>query len=368
MNVPEPDSMPSGIDPNGLSRACGLVDEGLARGLYIGAALYVSRGGIMAALHCVGHTDETRAVPIDEHILFDLASLTKPMVTAPSMLLLDADGKLGLDQPVTDFLADRNVEHLKDVTPVHLLTHTSGLPAWRDLHGGVGTREHALDTLFATPLDFRPGTRYEYSCLGYILLGLVVEAVSGVDLSSYARGRIFERLGMRNTLFNPSPNGSIASTGDCPRRGKIPKGVVHDLNAFTLGGVSGNAGLFGSVMDAALFCHSITLDRHSGVGSLWPPTIRNRIFANALAQGIGGHTLGGWFVHPNPLLPVSLATESTIKATIGHSGFTGTAIIIEEDYELCSVLLTNRVCGPKDVMAFRALRRSVFDAVIGAIV
>jgi len=356
------------LSPDGLSAACELVDKGLARGLYTGAALYVSRGGTTAVSHCVGHTDETRATAIDEHTLFDLASLTKPMVTALSVLLLEADGKLGLDQRVTEFFPQRALDHLKDVTLFGLVTHTSGLPAWRDLQGEQGTREHALETLFGVPLDCPPGTRYEYSCLGYIMLGLVVEAVTGEDLGSFARGRIFGPLGMGETLFNPGPSENIASTGMCPSRGRISKGMVHDLNAFAIGGISGNAGLFGSVRDAALFCHSITFASQSKVSSPLSSGIRNKIFANALAESIGGHTLGGWFIRPNLMLSAFAATHSTTKAAIGHSGFTGVAIIIDPCYELCSVLLTNRVCNPEDVTVFGTLRRSVFAAVLDTIV
>ena len=354
-----------GFDPERLAEACGLVDEGLARVLYTGAALFVSRRGVTAALHCIGHTDETMTTPVDEHTLFDLASLTKPMVTALSVLMLEADGKLDLRQPVSEFLPERDVKHLRDVSVFDLLTHTSGLPAWRDLHGGHGTREHALDSLFGVGLDCPPGTRYEYSCLGYIMLGLVVEAASGEDLDAFARGRIFGPLGMGETFFNPPASDNIASTGTCPERGRIRRGVAHDHNAFTIGGISGNAGLFSSVLDTAIFCHSITLAGYCWGVSPLISGIKSRIFANALPESLGAHTCGGWYIWPNPLLP---ATESTTKATIGHSGFTGTAIIIDPQYELCSLLLTNRVCKADDGLAFRTLRRRVFDAVLGAIV
>ena len=361
----EPNPERAGMDRERIGSAIDIVDEGLARGLYTGAALFVSRRGVTAALCCVGHTDETMTRPVDEHTLFDLASLTKPMATAPSILMLAEDGKLDLRQPVSEFLPERDLKHLRDVSLFDLLTHTSGLPAWRDLHGGHGTREHALDILFGIRLDCPPGTRYEYSCLGYIMLGLVVEAVSGEGLDAFARGRIFGPLGMGETFFNPPASDNIASTGTCPRRGRIPKGVAHDLNAFTIGGISGNAGLFSSVLDTAMFCHSITLAGYCWGVSPLISGIKSRIFANALPESLGAHTCGGWYIWPNPLLP---ATESTTKATIGHSGFTGTAIIIDPQYELCSLLLTNRVFSPDDGSALGTLRRRVFGAVLGAIV
>lgn len=356
----------AGLDTGTISTALELFQQGFARGLYTAGALLVSRKGQSVISHCIGNVDFGNSVPVDEHTLFDLASLTKPIVTAASTLsLIFRDGKIRLDQLVADFFSERNCENLCQVTISQLLTHTSGLPAWRDLHGESGDREHALEVLFDTPPVSQPGSNYEYSCLGYILLGLIIEKVSGQRLDEFARARIFEPLGMHDTSFSPVDRRKTAPTGWCERRGRQLVGEVHDLNSQAFQGVSGNAGLFSTLHDMARFCHSVT-DKcqesafYASIQADW-----NNLFANALPDNLGGHSLGGWFVWPNDMLPGNTIFKNGIAA---HTGFTGTAIIFDLQSEMCSVMLTNRVCIVGDGVEFRALRRKIFDAVLGAVV
>lgn len=366
MIVRDLDPAGAGFDEERLARAAGIVDEGAAADLYPGAALWVSRKGESALLHCVGHTSFSRKTRVDELTLFDMASVTKPMACASSVLLMCQDGLVHLGQTVGEFFPERTLPHLRDVTLHRLLTHTSGLPPWRDLYSNGQTREQAIDQLFAIPLEHAPGSHYAYSCMGYIMLSLVLEAVTGERIDQFARRRVFEPLGMRDTRFNPDAGsgGAIAATDHCPLRKREMVGEVHDGNAYVLGGISGNAGLFSTLEDSARFCHSITIGGVAGQELPFSPAVIKRMFANAIPEQIGGHTIG-WFIFPNDMMP---GGDLVSNAAIGHSGFTGTAIIIDPEHELCAVLLTNRVCSEDDGTRFRHLRRKVFNAVLGSIV
>lgn len=365
MSLSNPNPERAGMDRAKLDEVYNLLSDGLERGLYTGAALWVSRNDITAGLSCIGHTDQSRHTPVDTSTLFDLASLTKPIATATAVMMLINEGIISLDQRVDGFFPKHSADHLHNVTLFHLMTHTSGLPAWVQLYSPNVSVSHATDRLLQIPLKNAPGTHYEYSCLGYILLGLIVESVSGERLDSFVNKRIFEPLGMHDTMFNPRLNRPIASTGFCPYRGRELRGEVHDSNACAFGGISGNAGLFSSVQDMSIFCQSITNTRQSCIDLPSDTLIRKRFFDNALPDNIGGHTLSGWFISPNSLLPVD---DFGANTTIGHSGFTGTAIIINPCYNLCSAILTNRTCNPDDGAAFRTLRRRVLNGVLGAIV
>lgn len=365
-DIRQTDAKLAGFDPDRLSNAAKILDEGAKNDLYPGGVLWVGRKGVSALLHCTGHTDFSRQTAVDENTLYDLASLTKPVATASSILLLCQDGLIHLGMPVTDFFPERKLPHLSDVTLRHLLTHTSGLPPWKDFYSNDQTRDQVIEELFAVPLDHAPGTHYAYSCLGYIMLSLVIEKVTGERIDSFAHKRIFAPLGMHSTMYNPAPSAghTIAATDNCPLRGGLLVGEVHDGNAYALGGVSGNAGLFSTVKDLARFCHTITPGQSFHANSPFSPPVVQQMFANAIHERIGGQTIG-WFIFPNDMLP---AGDLVSKNAIGHSGFTGTAIIIDPDYQLCSVLLTNRVCRKDDGVLFRHLRRRVFNAVMGSIV
>ncbi len=354
------------MDRDRHKNAAKLLEQGVSDGLYPGGVVWASRKGFTGILHCAGYTDFSGRTPVDEHTLFDLASVTKPVAMASSMLLLCQDGAVHLGQPVVDFFPDRKLPHLRAVTLHHLLTHTSGLPPWKDMYSKGQTREQAIDELFQIPLDHEPGTNYAYSCLGYIMLSLVLEKVTGERVDSFAKRRLFEPMGMLSTGYNPSSNDgrAIAATDHCPYRKRQLVGEVHDGNAYALNGVSGNAGLFSSAEDLARFCHNITVGADHGEDSPFSPPVLRRMFANAIPERIGGQSIG-WFMFPNDMLP---GGDLVSKNAIGHSGFTGTAIIIDPDYDLCAVLLTNRVCRDDDGTAFRHLRRRIFNAVLGSIV
>ncbi len=350
-----------------LDSAAQLLEEGLKRRLYPGAVLYVSLRRKTALTKCVGHTDFSRKTAVTARTIFDLASLTKPLATAPAILLLHQDGLIDLDQSITDFFPNRNLPHLSTVTLRHLLTHTSGLPPWRDLYSKGQTRDQAIDELFTIIPEHDPGTDYAYSCLGYIMLGLVVEVVSGQNLDEFTRQRLFEPMGMHSTTFNPllvEPDTNLfAATGTSALRKRKLIGEVHDENAFVMGGVSGNAGLFSNINDIVVFCHSVINPHESGTNSPLEYSTLKIMLTNSIPEKIGMQSIG-WFMAGNSMLPIDFVS----KTAIGHTGFTGTAIIIDPEYELVIVLLSNIVCQDDDGGEFRKLRRNILNAAVRAIV
>lgn len=366
MNYDKTDKSTLRLDTKRLASAKKLFESGVEQMLYPGGALLVSLAGLTEMLIFDGYTDFTRETKVDEHTLFDLASLTKPIATAPAMLLLYQEGLIDLDQSIVEFFPKRNLPHLERVTLRHLLTHTSGLPPWRPLYLSGSSREQAIDELFSTELEHEPGTFYAYSCLGYIMLGLVVEAVIGEGLDRFVQRRFFEPMGMHNTMFNPVSKGNFvyAATDHSPVRMRKLFGEVHDDNAYALGGVAGNAGLFSNIMDLATFCRCITIQEQSCKKMPLNDVVLKHMFQNALPENIGMQSVG-WFMKGNKMLP---AGEFVSNFAIGHSGFTGTAVLIDPAYELFVILLTNRVCNDNDGLAFRMLRRSIINAVVGAIV
>lgn len=355
-----------GMDPERLARAARVLEEGAEKGLYPGGVLWVERKGVTVLVHSVGYTDFEQTVLVDENTLYDLASVTKPVAMASSMLILCQDGMVHFGEPVTDFFPERKLPHLNNVTIRHLLTHTSGLPPWKDMYSGGQNREQLIDELLAIPLDNEPGTHYAYSCLGYILLSVILEKITGTRLDEFVGSRVFKPLGMSNTGFNPvlKEGLKVAATDNCPMRKRKLVGEVHDGNAYAMGGVSGNAGLFSNAVDLARFCRAIMPSAKHVENSPFSVPSVTKMFTNAIPESVGGQTIG-WFIYPNEMLP---AGDLVSRRAIGHSGFTGTAVVIDPEFDLFVILLTNRVCREGDGTEFRHLRRRLLNAVLGSIV
>ncbi|MDH7601947.1 MAG: serine hydrolase domain-containing protein, partial [Armatimonadota bacterium] len=327
MNLVRNDASSAGMDPGRLQQAANLLEEGAQKGLYPGGVVWVERRGATVLVHSAGYVDFEQTAPVDQNTIYDLASVTKPVAMASSMLILCQQGRVHFGQLVTDFFPDRRLPHLKNVTLRHLLTHTSGLPPWKDMYSKGQSRQELIDELLAIPLDHEPGTHYAYSCLGYILLSVILEKITGIQLDEFASTHVFEPLEMHSTGFNPKAWSKfpIAATDNCPMRKCKLVGEVHDGNAYAMGGVSGNAGLFSSAADLAKFCRALVFAQSEAAGRSSPfalPSLR-KVFENAIPESIGGQTIG-WFTFPNDMMP---GGDLVSRRAIGHSGFTGTAVV-----------------------------------------
>ncbi len=248
------------------------------------------------------------------------------------------------------------------VTVRHLLVHTSGLPAHRPYYLAARSSEDVLDSVYATPLDTVPGARMVYSDLDYILLGEIVQRVSGEPLDAYLEAHVFGPLGMHDTGFRPPPWtwSDVAPTERDPWRGRLVRGEVHDENAYAMGGVSGHAGLFGSARDLARFARMLlargTLD---GVRVLDAAAIDT--FTRVQNPAVSHRALG-WET-PNG---INSAGHRMSARAFGHTGFTGVSLWIDPGRDLFVVLLTNRVNPTRANTRILDVRVRLADAVLAA--
>ncbi len=268
----------------------------------------------------------------DEATRFDMASMTK--ILAPTMLALRAleAGELTLDDTISRFFeapADKS-----DLTIRQLMTHTAGFVPSFHIYEAISDPQDALNCILRHPLETPPDGTVRYSCIGYITLGKILEQVYGLRLDAAARAEVFEPLGMQNTDYCPT-GGNFAPTEVDPQTGIAWCGVVHDENARFLGGVSANAGVFSDVADCAQFAAMLACD---GDGYLAPATLRKAITNHTPGQtmhrGLGFHLAG---------VPSSFCGDLFPSASFGHTGFTGTSLVIDPETGFYALLLTNRV-------------------------
>lgn len=300
--------------------------------------------------------------PADADTLWDLASVTKPIVALAVMALVQG-GVLTLDDTVGQHLADYRGTDKEQLTVRQLLTHTSGFPAELPLYRWCETREAMLAELRDAPLRFRPDTDVEYTSQGFIVLGLIAEAATGQGLDRIVRRTVTGPAGMARTRFRPDPaeRASAAATEDCPWRGGVVQGTVHDENAEVLGGIAGHAGLFASLTDmqalARLLCR--------GVRGEDTPVLSARTLATMIAPAtdhLRARRTLGWQGRDPFLSP---AGDLAGPRTFGHTGFTGTSLWVDPDAGRYVVLLTNRVHPTRRNAALARVRRQVHNVGFG---
>ena len=295
--------------------------------------------------------------------LWDLASLTKVVGLTSAMMLLVESRRIDLDAPLQRYIPEFTGRGKEGVTVRHLLTHSSGLPAWRPLYKEAEGPEAALALAIATPLDTMPGVRMVYSDLGAIILGELVARVSGQSFESFVRDRVFAPLGMHETMFRPPERlrARIAPTEVDPWRQRHLRGEVHDENAFALGGVSSHAGLFSTATDlvrlARMYLGGGALD-----GRQFVATSTIDLFT-AVQDSALSHRALGWET-PNG---TNSAGRLMSKRSFGHTGFTGTSFWVDRERGVFVILLTNRVNPTREHRGITGVRTAVADAVMGMV-
>ena len=335
-----------------------------------GAVVAVGYRDSVVLLAAVGHYGADDRRPVTTETVYDLASLTKVIgLTTAAMLLVDS-GKLDLDAPVQRYVPAFQGPNKERVMIRHLLTHSSGLPAWRPLYAESADREHALALVDTTPLMRQPGDTFVYSDLGAMVLAQAVQAVSGQRLDDFLAARLFGPLGMTSTRYLPPENwrSRIAPTeNDTVFRHRLLRGEVHDENAGRLGGVSGHAGLFSTAPDLARFAQWL-LDTRRGhappfaaLRRLSPPLVQ--MFTQRQNIPPGSSRALGW---DTPSENSSAGTQMGPNA-FGHTGFTGTSIWFDPDRDLFIILLTNRVNPTRANTRIFQVRRRVADLVNDAL-
>ncbi len=353
-----------GMRSGGLKAAEEAVWQECASGSFPGAAYLVLRRGQIVMQGACGIVGVERREPVEVGTLFDLASVTKPLTAAVMALCLAEDGRVSVLQKVGEFFPERKLPHLAEVSLKHLLTHTSGLPAWIDLYTGIEMREEALERLLSTPLGASPGSHFEYSCLGYILLGAILERVAGESLADFLRREVWGPLGMSDTGYGShfSCGRVFSSTLNCPARPRELVGEVHDGNAWRMNGISGNAGLFSNILDLSRYARAVFDPDGSGVplGRL----ARETYVTSQIPPEVGYQSFG-WFCQGSDYLP---GGDFLPSDTIGHTGFTGTSFLLVPSESLAMILLTNRICSDTDGSEICRTRRKYHNLVASAII
>jgi CubicO group peptidase (beta-lactamase class C family) len=357
-----PDSAPSGLASFDAATFDPLVRDGIRRGAYPGAALVIGRHDTVLFAKGYGRLTWSASSPaVDpESTIYDLASLTKVIVTTTSLMLLVERGKVRLDASVATYIPEFNGAGTAGITVRRLLTHTSGLRPTLPLHRDARDSAEALRMVFGQAPVAPPGTRVVYSDLNAILLGEIVRRVSGEPLAVFATREVLQPLGLRQTLFRPAAvlRTRIAPTGVW--RGHAVAGVVNDQNAVKLGGVAGHAGLFGTASDVARFAQFMLRG-----GSLPPPDGRRLLRVETVqrfttkATDFGRRSEAralGWQAVPTGE-PVSSAGTLFGQRSYGHTGWTGTSLWIDPDRDLFVALLTNRAYAPRARRPFTVLKQ-----------
>lgn len=316
---------------------------------------------------------------------FDLASVTKAVATTTMAMILYERGLLQLDAPISGVVPEflTNDPRRRQVTFRTLLAHSSGLPAYEKLFLRTRSRDELLAAAFATTLTTAPGTRAEYSDLGFIILAVALERLAGEPIDGFCQREVFSPLGMSNTTFNPAADlrPKIPPTADerqtagpepCadaparaietnPRstfRNRIVQGEVQDENAFVLGGVAGHAGLFSTAEDVARFAHAML----KGGG----PILRREtiaLFTQRESSPVGTSRALGW---DTPSAP-SQSGKYFAPNSYGHLGYTGTSLWIDPDRKLSITLLTNRTWPDCANQAIKQMRPRIHDAIVEAL-
>ncbi len=320
------------------------LEAAVARGEVPGAVAVTGDATAVSLVTACGVT-RLHGPPVSETTRFDLASLSKVVATLPSVLALIHAGAVSLDDPVRRFFSQAGwfqTPSLGDATVRQLLTHTSGLPAWRPLFAEVSSRLTALGSTLQTPLA-HPAGQVIYSDVGFMLLGALVERVSGVRLDTFAHTHVFEPLGLTQTGYGVPDGGTVkadvAATEDCGWRGRLLHGEVHDENAYVFDGVAGHAGVFGTAPDLARYAQAwLRLDAPFASAELLREATREHVQDRqggdeGVRRGLGWQLSGVG----------SSAGHYASPAAYGHTGFTGTSVWIDPVCERFAVLLTNRV-------------------------
>jgi serine-type D-Ala-D-Ala carboxypeptidase len=350
-----------------------ILQAGLVSGVYTAAVVLAGRAGEVAYERAVGRLNTEPTSPETTlETVFDLASVTKTLATTLALLLLVQQGRLSLNATLGELLPGSWLPEDKRLLPlVSLLTHQSGLPAWKPFFETVLTlpasqRPDALEKLAAAePLEHTPGKLTIYSDLGFMLLKAVVETVSGENLDAFCRRNLYEPLGLKNMGFNPrqlpgsqDKNYPATETGLIPHRNTM--GEVHDENAWSAGGVAGHAGLFGAGREVfQLAARLYQAFKGEGTDFFDPSLVRIFLTPPPDAERALGFDIPG-------------AREASCgrlfsPRSVGHLGFTGVSYWIDLDLGQIVILLTNRVRLGRDNEKIKPFRPRVYEAVSQAL-
>ena len=359
--------------------------EAVAQGVFPGAVVLAGKAGEVVFERAFGcRLLVPEKTPMQADTIFDLASLTKPFATATATMLLVREKKIRLEDRVTRFFPNFGVFGKTHVTFRHLLAHCSGLPAWKPYYEDIvkGEKEGKINFVVsraAKSYVFEqihrerslslPGTQSLYSDLGFMLLGEVIEEITGWTLDRYCQDKVFKPMGLRSTSFvdltqlrtrrlQPVKE-MIAPTEQCPWRKKILCGEVHDDNAYAMGGVAGHAGLFSSARDIHLFLNCLRRCYRGEDPFLPAPLVKEFLTRDETVKG-SSYALG-WDT-PSP--EDSSSGSYFSPHSVGHLGFTGTSIWWDLEKDCHIVLLSNRIHPSRSSDKIKGFRPYIHDLIM----
>jgi CubicO group peptidase (beta-lactamase class C family) len=344
-----------------FATAFGVLSEAIAAHAFPGASVAITHKANLVGLKAFGRFTYGAGSPATSpDTIFDLASVSKVVATTTMAMILYERGDLDLETPVISLVPEfASSDHRRqEVTFRMLLAHSSGLPAYVKLFEQARTPEELLIAACRVPLTADPGTRSEYSDIGFIILGEALTRIGEERLDRFCQNQIFGPLGMSRTGFNPPASERLAippTVDDGAFRRRVIQGEVHDENASVLGGVAGHAGVFAAARDVATFAHCMLL---GGSPILRPETISR--FTRRETAPEGTSRALGWDTRSQP----SQSGQYFSSASFGHLGYTGTSLWIDPERQLSVTLLTNRTWPDSRNQAIKRIRPQFHDAVV----
>jgi CubicO group peptidase (beta-lactamase class C family) len=359
------------LDNSGPEKISALLEYGAVERVFPGAVLLVASGGKIEFIKETGYLSASdSAIKVKKDTIFDLASLTKPAATSLAIMGLVDKNIIGLDQSISEFLPLSLKDEKKHITVRLLLSHSAGLPEWKPYYlelvkYPLEKRKDILrKMILEEPLKYSPGKDFEYSDLGFMLLEWIIEQSTGKKMDQHISEEYYRPLKLKQTFFSQQTplfsKDKIAATENCQWRKKVIHGVVHDENAYALGGYSGHSGLFGDVHDLYIIMDMLRghfiLERSD---FFKPETLKAFFKKQDIVKG------STWALGWDTPSPGESSSGKYFSAnSIGHLGFTGTSIWMDLDKDILVIFLCNRVHPSRDNIRIRSFRPELHDAVM----
>ena len=355
-----------------------VVSGGILNHAFPGAQLIIADNQDILYSKCYGNfTYDEFSGPVTDESMFDLASVTKVVATTTAIMILYDQKKFFLSDKVTQYIPEFANNGKENITILNLLLHNSGLTAFVPFYKTLSTKEEVLNAIYNAQLEYQPETKFIYSDLNAVLLGLIVEKISGMDLNEYCKQNIFIPLDMHSTMFVPDErykNRILPTEYDSYWRMRQIQGEVHDETTSILGGISGNAGLFSNSTDLYKFMRMMMnkgeyynpYTRGLKEEKLFSPDVVSLFIKKYENVNYENSRALGWDTKP-------LASSSKYRIPcgelisdncFGHTGYTGTSIWCDTDRNLVVIFLTNRVYPSRDNYGIRDIRPEIHNLAI----
>ena len=356
-------------EPEGYKRLETLISKEIKSGTFPGVEIIYAKGSKVLLHKTWGKLESINSSPMLLDTIFDVASLTKPVVTTTLLMMLREKGMLNLNDSVQLHLPVFTGRKKERITLKHLLTHISGLPAWANLYESVENSEEARTRLLNIPLETSPEKKMIYSCLGFLVLGEVISKITGKRLSNLFHDKIAKPLKLHNSMFSPEKKlndlSKIAPTENCAFRKKLLRGIVHDENSFAFEEEGGNAGLFSTAKDLLRFTQLLINEGElDGVRLLSKQSVAE-MFKNHNPAGLTPRGLG-WDIKKQMSTADGASWEYSCGPdfpdnSCGHTGFTGTSLWFDPASKQIIIALSNRVhlSREKNLEAMKRFRKNL---------